>query len=399
MWKINKYTITFDTDGGSTIDSITQDYGTEIVKPNDPTKEGYTFIGWDKEIPSTMPAESITIKALWKINKYTITFDTDGGSTIDSITQDYGTRVTLPTPTKAGYKFVGWIYNNKFISEKSILLKNDIKFTAYWIDENLEFSINKDYETLTITGCSNKSITSIIIPDRATTIGNSAFYNCTSLTSITIPNSVTTIGSGAFSDCTSLENVYYEGTIEDWCNIKFSYFSSNPMRYAKHFYMLNSNNEYEEVTSIEIPDTLTIIGDYQFYGFNNVTSITIPNSVTAIGNGAFSGCTSLISATLQNGITTIGKDAFCDCTSLTSITIPNSVTTIGEDAFYNCISLENVYYEGTIEDWCNIKFSYFSSNPMRYANHFYMLNVDNEYEEVTSIEIPDTVTNIGDYQF
>ncbi len=109
LWKINKYTITFDTDGGTTIDSITQDYGTDIIKPNDPTKEEGTFIGWDKEIPSTMPAENITIKALWKINKYTISFDTDGGTTIDSITQDYGTNIVKPTdPTKKGYTFIGW---------------------------------------------------------------------------------------------------------------------------------------------------------------------------------------------------------------------------------------------------------------------------------------------------
>ena len=105
-----EYTITFDTDGGSTIDSITQGYGTDIKAPADPpTKTGYTFAGWDKEIPTTMPAENMTIKAKWTINQYTITFDTDGGSTIKSITQDYGTRITAPeAPTKTGYTFIGW---------------------------------------------------------------------------------------------------------------------------------------------------------------------------------------------------------------------------------------------------------------------------------------------------
>ena len=109
VWNTNKYTITFDTNGGSEIAPITQDYGTAIVAPADPTREGYTFIGWDKAIPKTMPAENMTIKAQWKINQYTITFDTNGGSAVAPITQDYGTAVTAPAnPTKEGYTFIGW---------------------------------------------------------------------------------------------------------------------------------------------------------------------------------------------------------------------------------------------------------------------------------------------------
>ena len=91
VWNTNKYTITFDTNGGSEIAPITQDYGTKITAPDKPTRKGYTFKGWDKAIPETMPAENITVKAQWEINQYTITFDTNGGSEIAPITQDYGT--------------------------------------------------------------------------------------------------------------------------------------------------------------------------------------------------------------------------------------------------------------------------------------------------------------------
>ena len=109
QWKINQYTITFDTNGGSEIAPITQDYGTEITAPDNPTRKGYTFKGWDKEIPETMPAENITVKAQWEINQYTITFDTNGGSEIAPITQDYGTEITAPdNPTRKGYTFKGW---------------------------------------------------------------------------------------------------------------------------------------------------------------------------------------------------------------------------------------------------------------------------------------------------
>ena len=108
-WTANTYTITFDTVGGSEIAPITQDYGTVITAPEAPTREGYTFIGWDKEIPTTMPTENMTVTAQWEINQYTITFDTNGGSEIAPITQDYGTAITAPAnPTREGYTFIGW---------------------------------------------------------------------------------------------------------------------------------------------------------------------------------------------------------------------------------------------------------------------------------------------------
>ena len=130
QWEINQYTITFDTNGGSEITPITQDYGTEITAPDKPTRKGYTFKGWDKEIPKTMPAENITVKAQWKINQYTITFDTNGGSEIAPITQDYGTEITAPdNPTRKGYTFRGW---DKEIPET--MPAENITITARWRD-------------------------------------------------------------------------------------------------------------------------------------------------------------------------------------------------------------------------------------------------------------------------
>ena len=130
QWEINQYTITFDTNGGSEIAPITQDYGTEITAPDNPTRKGYTFKGWDKEIPETMPAENITVKAQWEINQYTIAFDTNGGSEIAPITQDYGTEITAPdNPTRKGYTFKGW---DKEIP-KTMPAEN-ITITARWKD-------------------------------------------------------------------------------------------------------------------------------------------------------------------------------------------------------------------------------------------------------------------------
>ena len=129
-WAANTYTITFDTAGGSEIAPITQDCGTVITAPEAPTREGYTFIGWDKEIPTTMPAENMTVTAQWEINQYTITFDTNGGSEIAPITQDYGTVITAPeAPEREGYTFIGW---DKAIPET--MPAENITLKARWKD-------------------------------------------------------------------------------------------------------------------------------------------------------------------------------------------------------------------------------------------------------------------------
>ena len=127
-WRILYYTIYFDTAGGSDIGHITQDYGTAITAPAAPTKTGYTFIGWEPELPATMPAKVMTVTAQWSINQYTITFDTDGGSEVAPITQDYGTAITAPAaPTREGYTFTGW---DKTIP--ATMPAGDMTITAQW---------------------------------------------------------------------------------------------------------------------------------------------------------------------------------------------------------------------------------------------------------------------------
>ena len=170
-WTANSYTIAFDTNGGSAVAPITQDYGTAIAAPANPTREGYTFMGWNPALPATMPAENMTIKAQWEINRYTVTFDTDGGSTVAPITQDYGTAITAPAdPTREGYTFVGW---DKAIP--ATMPAENMTITAKWKDSekptgeikisenswksflnNITFGLFfKDTQTVTITAADN----------------------------------------------------------------------------------------------------------------------------------------------------------------------------------------------------------------------------------------------------
>ena len=139
-WQINRYTITFDTAGGSEVAPITQDYGTTITAPANPTKTGYTFAGWDKTIPTTMPAGDMTITARWQVNQYTITFKPENGGQDIVIKQDYGTAITAPAnPTKTGYTFAGW---DKTIP--TTMPAGDMTITARWTENRVIVIIRPD---------------------------------------------------------------------------------------------------------------------------------------------------------------------------------------------------------------------------------------------------------------
>ena len=143
QWTINQYTLTFDADNGTEATVITQDYGTKFETPAAPTKVGYTFAGWDSEIPETIPAENKSFKALWTINQYTFTFDADGGSDVAAITQNYGTKIETPAaPTKTGYTFAGWV---PAIPET--VPAENMSFKAQWIINQYTLTFNADNGT------------------------------------------------------------------------------------------------------------------------------------------------------------------------------------------------------------------------------------------------------------
>ena len=243
------------------------------------------------------------------------------------------------------------------------------------------FIFNDSVEHIPARLCSETSLTSITIPVNVHTIGERAFYDCSSLTSVnwnaiscqcesspfhsskkslksisfgdsveyipekicsgldslntvTIGKNVVNIGGEAFYRC--YPTTYYTGDIASWCDIKFADDSANPLSRSEKFYINN-----QEVKDLVIPNTVDSIHNYAFSNYP-LTSIIIPNSVTSIGESAFYGCDSLRSITIPNSVTSIGNYAFYGCSSLTSINIPNSVTSIGYGAFSACDSLSIV---------------------------------------------------------
>ena len=235
----------------------------------------------------------------------------NSGTCGDNVTwrlSDDGTLTISGTGDMADYDGNGAPWFDFYSQVKTVVIENGVTSIG-------EYAFYK---------CS--SLTSVTIPDGLTSIGNGAFEHCARLTSVTIPNSVTRIGEYAFYDCTSL-------------------------------------------TSVTIPNSVTSIGEYAFCDCTSLTSVTIPASVTSIGEYAFCDCTSLTSVTIPASVTSIGEYAFRDCTSLTSVTIPNSVTSIGWRAFYNCSALTDVYYGGYGADWLKAS-GYDTVVPSKTTVHF-----------------------------
>ena len=248
------------------------------------------------------------------------------------------------------------------------------------------YSYNSSAGTLITTGPWKSyydSIKTVVISFGVTSIGEYAFYNCSSLTSVTIGNSVTSIGYEAFSRCTSLTSITIPDSVTSIGSDAFSRCSAlesitvdtgNPIYHSDG----NCLIETETKTLIAgcknsiIPSdgSVTSIGGSAFDYCTSLTSITIPDSVTSIGDEAFEYCYSLTSVTIGNSVTSIGAFAFYYCSSLTSITIPDSVTSIGTDAFSGCSSLSDVCYIGTEEEWNEISVGNYN-NPLLNANiHF-----------------------------
>ena len=176
-------------------------------------------------------------------------------------------------------------------------------------------------------------LTSVIIPNRVTTIGERAFEGCRGLTSITIPMSVTSIADYAFEGCSSLTSIMVESDNQ-------IYDSRNN---CNAIIETSSNNLIAGCMNTIIPNSVTSIDKYAFYGCSGLTSVAIPNSVTSIGHFAFDGCRGLTSITIPNSVTSIGNSTFLFCSGLTSVTIPNSVTSIGKYAFGFCSGIKDYY--------------------------------------------------------
>ena len=237
-------------------------------------------------------------------------------------------------------------------------------------------------------GC--RSLTSLVIPDSVTNIGDYAFSGCRSLTDIVIPDSVTNIGDYAFWNCRSLTNIVIPDSVTSIGDNAFEYCFS--------------------LSNLIIPDGVTSIGDGAFVGCNSLSSVVIPDSVSCIGNNAFWGCESLTDIVIPDSVASIGDYAFYDCSSLTEVVIPDSVTSIGDKAFFWCRSLTDIVIPESVVNLKGNPFCRWDGELKCLSPYFIYDNkvlFDKDKSKIiafrdkdtTSYAIPDSVTCIEDNAF
>ncbi len=464
LYTAKQYTVSLDYDGatgGNTQQTVIVTYNKQIGNLPAPTKNGFEFAGWNYNQTSVttstvwnFDAETVIFTAQWTVIYYTVTFESNGGSPVENLTNvTYNSTINPPEePSKTNCEFLGWYtdsaLNNRWDFATDKITENTTLY-AKWVDylSYLTFTLSNDRNYYSVKGSNSaKNAVSIVIPSEyngkpVNAIDTQAFKDCNKLVSIVIPESITNIKYYAFNNCTNLTNVKYTGTIADWCKID----GLDNIMFTSRTLSLNGNELSEElvipkdVTTIktsafmncteiisvkfEESSTCVNISDNVFKGCNNLTSIIIPDTLTSIGANAFINCSKLQYNPYENGLY-LGNDGnkylaliktndrsitslqinettkiiagavFKQYFELTNIIMPKSVKNIGAFAFSQCNNLTKVNYGGTIKDWCDINLSGSDANPLSNGADLYI-----DGQRVVNLTIPNTVTEIKRYAF
>ncbi len=436
-WTAVIYTVTYNLDGGTNHADNPANYTVETaaVTLQNPTKTGYSFVGWENESgnPVTViaggSAGDIALYAKWEVlSNNIVVFDKNASNatgTMENQTIAEGTSAKLNSNafTRSNYTFAGWAltpaggvaYDNE---ASYTMASSGVTLYAVWkawsASSVFEFTYNGNggytltnytynwsvgtdlvipatYSSgggsaLPVTAIGyqafmgSTSVTSVLIPNSVTSIEQGAFSLCTKLKSVNIPSGVTSIGSNAFQGCTSLEKVTIASGVTH-------------TGYGM-FYGCTS------LASVNIPSSVTSIGQLSFYKCASITSLVIPNSVTDIGQQAFDGCTNLTTLTISSGLISISDHAFYGCTSLESLTIPNSVKSIGKNAFSGCIKLTSLSLPGSLTSLGESAFSNCTSlTSVIIENGATVIGGFKGCTNLKSVTIPNSVKTISDYAF
>ena len=282
----------------------------------------------------------------------------------------YGlTNLTLHsnlTEVKSNYLFGG---NSNY---------NNLKDVRYIIDSDLETYLQSNHPIFYEINCgikyylNDQEITTLEIPSGITSIGDGVFLSNKSLTNLTLSSKVSSIGISAFYYCDNLKDVRYY--IYD--DLATYIQNGHPDFYVGGIkYYWND----QEITTLEIPTSVTSIGNNAFYGCSGLTTLNLPSNVTSIGDRAFGYCSNLTSVDLPSSITKMGDFVFFYCEKLSNVNLPSDITTISTGAFGGCSSLQNINLPSGVTTIGDNAFS--------------------DCSNLTNVTLPSALASIGDYAF
>ena len=287
------------------------------------------------------------------------------------------------------------------------------------------------------------SLKMVTVSDGTQIIGANAFKDYRKLESLVLPSSLKTVGTDAFYSCSALKNVVITD-LAPWCEISFACPYSNPLIFAGNLW-IKDGDLLTKVVCAEIPDGVTGISNYAFYGYKGLKKFTLPDTVAHIGKYAFFGCTELKEAVCSPALVSVGQYAFkgCDklvdvtlgdilslrtlqqlsipaeqikmvtvlrdtsalvpgvfkdCAKLESVVLPASLMTFGKDAFFGCAKLRNVVIED-LTSWCKADFANPYANPLILSDHLYLKEENKILHEITALSIPEEITVIKPFAF
>ena len=255
---------------------------------------------------------------------------------------------------------------------------NNLKDVRYIIDSDLETYLQSNHPIFYEINCgikyylNDQEITTLEIPSGITSIGDGVFLSNKSLTNLTLSSKVSSIGISAFYYCDNLKDVRYY--IYD--DLATYIQNGHPDFYVGGIkYYWND----QEITTLEIPTSVTSIGNNAFYGCSGLTTLNLPSNVTSIGDRAFGYCSNLTSVDLPSSITKMGDFVFFYCEKLSNVNLPSDITTISTGAFGGCSSLQNINLPSGVTTIGDNAFS--------------------DCSNLTNVTLPSALASIGDYAF
>ena len=412
VWKVlEQYTINYNANGGSDAPaSQTKTQGqTLTLSTTKPTHSGVSAGSYTVTLDANGGSVSPTSLTAAITTSYTFKnwntaadgsgtgYSSGGSFTKDANTTLYAqwnsstttASVTLPTPEREGYVFMGWGTSSDATSgaSGSYTPGGNVTLYAVWQGQASgtwgKLSWSLDYNgLLTISGNGDindfseysdsawrsykNDITSVVIEPGVYSIGSFAFSECSSLASITIPASMSSMDQYSFYNCNSL-NAVHISDLAAWCKISFNNYYSYPLWYAHNLYLNGTL-----ITDLVIPEDITSIGREAFYGCKSLRSVIIPEGVTSIGYGAFR----------SSGVS--------------KVVIPSSLKAVGEFAFDGC-PLNDVHISD-LAAWCRISYDHHNDSLSEYARpQTYNLYLNGML--VKDLVIPEDITYIGDHAF